>query len=150
MGRVGTVNWDGNGYRRRLPDQWTIRLLYPRPIAGLSANDRVHYRVKARNTATIREQVSYMVRAAKVPQLERICVDVTWYVTDSRVRDSDNLAPWLKVIYDAIGSSRGVSAHIVKDDSPKYMVKPEARIERAPGKGAAFFEIRITDLGGAA
>lgn len=149
--------WDGNGPTaeqvqtgaRRLPDQWTIRLLYPRPLPGLHANDRTHWATKARNTKTIREEVFFKVRAAHVPALERIRVDVAWVVFDARTRDTDNLGPWLKAIYDGIGSNRGISARIVDDDAPEFMEKPEATILRGPGKGTAFFEVRITDLGDA-
>lgn len=151
--------WDGNGYampeqvqtgRRRLPDQWTIRLLYPRPLPGLSANDRVHWRTKAASTKTIRDEVFVKVRAAHVPALERIAVDVTWVVFDKRNRDSDNLAPFLKAIYDGIGSNKGISARIVDDDTDALMDKRKATILPAPGKGTPFFEVRITDLGDAA
>jgi hypothetical protein len=133
----------------RLPDQWTIRLLYPRPPAGLSLNDRPHFMTKARNTATVRHEVFTKVRAAKVPALERVAVDVTWIVFDARKRDSDNPAPLLKAIYDGIGANRGISARIVEDDSPEFMDKRGLTIMRGPGKGTAFFEIRITDLGDA-
>jgi len=134
----------------RLPDQWTIRLEYTRPPTGLSLNDRPHWATKSRNTAMVRNDVFVKVRAAKVPALERIAVFVTWYVFDGRTRDSDNPAPLLKAIYDGIGANRGISARIVEDDSPEYMDKRGLTIERAPGKGNAFFEVRIVDLGDAA
>jgi len=131
-------------------DSWTITLVYPRPPRGLHANDSaVHWAVKSKNTKTIREEVFAKVRAAHVPALERIRVNVVWVVFDARTRDTDNLGPWLKVIYDGIGSNRGISARIVDDDAPEFMEKPEATIRRDPGKGTAFFEVTITDLGSA-
>lgn len=135
----------------KLPQQtsWTILLNYPRPLPGLSMNDRVNRYAKARNTKTIREQIFYMVRAAHVPALERISVDIIWVVADNRTRDgAENLAPWAKAIYDGIGSNRGVSARIVEDDSPAFMVKvqPSIRLDKTV---APHFEIVITDLGSA-
>lgn len=147
--------WNGNGPtfnetvqtgRRRLPEQWTIRLHYPRPPKGLSANDRTHWRTKAASTKTIREEVFTKVRAAKVPALERIRVELIWYVTDRRRRDADNMAPFAKAIYDGIGADRGVSARIVEDDAPQFMEKIAPRIEHMPG-GEAHFAVIITDLG---
>ena len=132
------------------PTSWLIRLDYPRPLRGLHANDRTHWAVRAENTLTIRNEVFYKVRAAKVPALERIQVDVTWVVFDRRTRDIDNLYPWCKAIYDAIGSNKGISARIVDDDSPEYFDKPAPTIHLAPGKGPAYFEVRITDMGDAA
>lgn len=106
-----TGTFDGNGWTpetvqsgaRRLPDQWTIRLLYPRPPKGLHANDRVHHMALHRAKQMIRDEVFYKVRAAKVPALERIRVDVVWWVKDGQKRDVDGLDPFLKVIYDARG-----------------------------------------------
>lgn len=146
--------WTGAGWMpttvqagaMRLPDQWTIRLHYARPPKGLSANDRTHWRAKANATAAIREEVMHLVRAAKIPACERIRVDLTWYVADRRRRDSDNLAPLAKAIYDGIGANRGVSARIVEDDDPISMQKPTPTIEYVKGC-TAHFAIRITDLG---
>jgi hypothetical protein len=150
--------WTGNGYTpepetvqtgpARLPEHWTIRLLYPKPPYGLSMNDRPHWAVKGKATKAVRTDVMYKVRQAKVPALERIRVDVTWMVTTRHHRDADNLAPFLKAIYDGIGSNRGISARIVEDDTPDLMQKPEATIEHLPG-GEPHFVVRITDLGSA-
>jgi len=148
--------WDGQGWHgeqvqhgaRRLPEQWSIRLLYPRPPKGLSANDRTHWSVKHANTQSIRHEVFTKVRAAKVPALERIRVEVIWWVRDHRRRDVDNVMPFAKAIYDGVASDRGVSARIVDDDTPHQFEKVMPRIEYLPG-GDAHFEVRITDLGDA-
>ncbi|WP_353809109.1 hypothetical protein [Agromyces sp. SYSU T00194] len=138
--------WDGNGWT---PGTWTITLNYPRPPKGLSANDRVHHLAKYRATQAIRQEVAVKVQALRVPKLERVRVDVVWWVTDRRRRDVDNLSPLLKAIYDGIGADKGVSAHVVPDDAPEFMVKPSATIELLPA-GRAHFEVRITNVGGAA
>ena len=133
---------------RRLPDRWTIRLHYPRPPKGLSANDRAHWAVKHAATQEVRYEVMAKVRAARIPALDRIAVDVEWIVPDRRRRDSDNAAPLLKAIYDGIGADRGVSARIVEDDAPEFMDKRGLRIVHTPGS-VAHFAVHITDLGDA-
>lgn len=148
--------FDGNGWTpeqvqtgaRRLPDQWTIRLLYPSIPAGLSANHRPHHMAKHRAVKAIREEVMLKVRQARVPALERCRVELIWFVTSHRTRDEDNLAPFAKAIYDGIGSNKGISARIVDDDSPEFMEKVTPRIEHMPG-GEAHFAVIITDLGDA-
>ena len=107
---------------------WWFTLDYPRAPKGLNANDRVHYMAKSTATAKIRKQVVELVAAAGVPAMGRCRVDLTWHVKTRARRDTDNLAPFLKAIYDAIGSDRGVSAHIVADDAPEFMEKPGATI----------------------
>lgn len=123
---------------------WSFTLAYPRPPRGLHANDRASRHVKARSTKDVREEVFWRVRAAKVPALERCRVDVVWYVPDNRKRDTDNLAPLLKAIYDGVGSDRGVSARIVDDDDPAHMEKPSATIARV--LGLTGFMVTITEL----
>lgn len=125
---------------------WQIRLDFTRPPKGLSANDRAHWRTKAKSTALVRGLVAQRVRYAGVPKLGRCRVDVQWIVTNARTRDPDNLAPLTKAIYDAIGSNRGVGARIVEDDDPAHMEKPQATILVDHNEDAAYFVITITDI----
>lgn len=131
---------------RRLPDQWSIRLLYPRPPKGLSANDRYHWAVKHESTQKVRHEVMTKVRAAKVPALDRIRLELIWWVTDNRRRDVDNTMPFAKAIYDGVAADKGVSARIVDDDNPLFAEKVMPRIEKLPKNGEAHFELIITDL----
>lgn len=114
---------------------------------GLSMNDRAHWGRKAKETAKVRLLVMTLTRAARVPSLDKIRVDVTWVVKDKRRRDSDNFSPLTKAIYDGIGSDRGVSARIVEDDDPAHMEKPAATIVYEKGC-TQHFQVTITDLGG--
>lgn len=127
---------------------WSFDLPFVSPPQGLSANDRGHWGRKASNTAMVRQMVFVKVRAAHVPALERCRVDVEWVVRTQHRRDTDNLAPLLKAIYDGIGSDRGVSARIVEDDAPQFMDKPGATIRYAPEETPRF-TVTITDLGDA-
>ena len=119
---------------------------YPRPPKGLSQNDRPgHWAVRAGATADIRMEVMAKTRALKLGELDRVRVDVTWVVADKRRRDSDNLAPFLKAIYDGIGADKGVSARVVEDDDPAHMEKPSASIRYEKGS-RPHFEVTITEI----
>jgi len=130
-------------------DSWSFILDYPRPPKGLHANDRPHWTAKSGATQDIRLEVMAKTRALHLGELERIRVDVEWVVSDRRKRDTDNLAPFLKAIYDGIGADRGVSARLVEDDDPEHMEKPAATIRHEPGC-RAHFVVTISNLGGEA
>lgn len=124
--------------------RWVLHLPYPRPPKGLSANDRAHWATKARATAEVRNLVVALARQARIPQLQRVQVEVVWVVSDKRRRDSDNAAPFAKSIFDAIGADKGVSARIVPDDAPEFMTKLMPRIEYRPDD-EPHFEVIVTD-----
>lgn len=123
----------------------TFILDYPRPPKGLSANDRAHWSVRHGATQDIRLEVMAKVRALHLGAPNRIRVNVAWIVADKRRRDTDNLAPFLKAIYDGIGADKGVSARLVDDDDPAHMDKPAATIRYERG-GRPHFEITITEV----
>lgn len=116
---------------------WTVDLPWSRP--PLSLNDRQNWRVKARNTADVRQQVAWAVRAAGVPSLPSCGVILTYAPRDARRRDADNLVATLKVACDAM-----VDAGVVPDDTPDLMRKEMPRIA-APVKGGRLW-LTITDL----
>lgn len=123
---------------------WMFTLDYPRAPKGLSANDRTHWSVKAGATADIRLEVMAKVRALHLGQLERVSVQVVWVVKDRQRRDTDNLAPFMKAIFDGIGANKGASARLVDDDDPEHMSKPGAQIRYVKGC-RPHFEITITE-----
>lgn len=124
--------------------RWVLHLPYPRPPKGLSANDRAHWATKARATAEVRNLVVALARQARIPQLQRVQVEVVWVVSDKRRRDADGPDPLCKAIYDGLGADRGVSARIVPDDTPEWMQKPRLRIEYRPDD-EPHFEVIVTD-----
>lgn len=65
--------------------QWSFTLPHTKPPKGLSANDRVHYMVKAKATEAIRNWTSLVV-VGHVPAMLRCRVDVVWVVKDRRRR----------------------------------------------------------------
>lgn len=131
--------------RPRPRKSWSFSLPYKRAPKGLSMNDRAHWAVKAKSTAEVRLIVMGETRALRTGCLEKIRVDVVWVVNTRARRDTDNLAPFLKAIYDGIGSDKGVSARIVEDDAPEFFEKPGATIRYEKGADA-HFEVTITEV----
>lgn len=124
---------------------WILELPYERPPKGLSANYRGHWAPKAKSTAQVRALVATLARNAGIPPMGRMQVELVWVVTDNRKRDADNVFPLLKAAADGLASDRGVSAHLVPDDSPEWCVKIAPRIEKRDN-GTAHFEVIITDI----
>jgi len=124
---------------------WTIILPFPKIPDGLSLNSRAHWRVKNRSTRDVRILVAHEAIRLGIPVMQRLQVELVWVVKDRRKRDVDNAVGMLKVIADALASDRGISAHLVADDSPEFCVKLMPRIERRPG-ATPHFEVHITDI----
>lgn len=123
---------------------YTLTLPFTRIPNGLSGNSRHHWRVKAKSTALVRDLV---VRLAEpdIEPMNRMQVELVWVVKDHRKRDEDNMAPLFKAICDGLGSDRGVSARLVRDDSPEWMRKMHPRIEYRADE-TAHFEVVVTEL----
>jgi hypothetical protein len=119
---------------------------------GLSANDRVNHFMRNRATQAVRDAVTYQLRSLinrrRMPaRLEKVRVDITWYVRDRRRRDPNNLHPLAKAVCDAIGSDRGTGVRLVPDDDPEHMEQPTPRIVNHSGDAPGFI-VTITNLGG--
>lgn len=125
--------------------RWVLRLPLTKPPRGLSANYRGHWAPKARSTAEVRALVVALARNAGIPTMGRMQVELVWVVTDNRKRDADNVFPLLKAAADGLASDRGVSAHLVPDDSPEWCVKITPRIEKREDD-TAHFELIVTDI----
>lgn len=100
---------------------WAIRLPYVKP--PLSLNARQHWAARARETRRVRSDVRLLVRAARVPALARVRVQLEYTPRDARRRDTDNLVATLKAVCDGV-----VDAGVVPDDTPEFMGKPEPLI----------------------
>lgn len=124
---------------------WALELPYSRPPKGLSANYRGHWAPKAKSTAEVRALVVALARNADIPTMGRMQVELVWVVTDNRKRDADNVFPLLKAAADGLASDRGVSAHLVPDDSPEWCVKIAPRIEKRDND-TAHFELIVTNI----
>lgn len=109
---------------------WEVRLPWTKP--PVSANDRDHWRVKARKVADIRLAsmllvIGELAREAdgpswgdlRTPPPDRIAVGLTYVPRDKRRRDPDNLVvPLFKALVDGI-----VDAGVVPDDTPEYVIR---------------------------
>lgn len=117
---------------------YLIPLAYTRP--PLSSNQRLHWRKKAKITAELRSIAKEKME--HVPFLGRCEVSLTWYVTDARRRDVDNIVPTLKVLCDAV-----VDAGIVSDDTPDFMLKRMPEIVQIPkAYGPASLSLLIEEI----
>jgi crossover junction endodeoxyribonuclease RusA len=117
---------------------YKVAFQYPSP--PLTSNQRLHWRQKATLTAAIRTTTRFYAR--DIPPLGKCSVGLTWYVTDKRRRDADNVVPTLKAMCDGL-----VDALVVVDDTPDLMTKFMPEIVRMPKEdGPAFMELRIEKL----
>jgi crossover junction endodeoxyribonuclease RusA len=81
----------------------------------LSMNDREHRMVRHRRVAQVRSDAKLLAKAAKIPKLERISVELHYCPRDSRRRDPLNLVATLKPLEDGI-----VDAGVIPDDTPVW------------------------------
>lgn len=109
---------------------YRVDLPYQSPPKTLRGNARVHWAAKAKETAEVRQTVSWLVKAAGVPKCEYMAVQLFWSPGDRRRRDEDNLYPFFKVCCDALARGRRdwVGLELVPDDTAKYMDKRGPRI----------------------
>lgn len=105
---------------------WRIELPITRP---LSLNGREHWRVKAKRVKEIRDATCVLAKAAGIPRLSRIIVELHYAPRDQRRRDPLNLVATLKPIEDGI-----VDAGIVPDDTPEWVV-PTMPVIDPPTRG---------------
>lgn len=116
------------------PTETSAHLLLPWSKPPLSMNDRGHYMVKARATASIRAAVMILARSQKLPRgLDYVTVQMHYRPRDNRRRDTDNLVATLKPICDALaaGTVKHPGYGLVPDDTPQFMGKPEPIIHAA-------------------
>lgn len=94
--------------------------------APLSLNNRRHWRAHARAVAAVREETTWRARAARIPALTRIAVELHYAPRDARRRDPLNLVATLKPVEDGL-----VDAGVVPDDTPEF-VQPTMPVVDAP------------------
>lgn len=92
---------------------WQLELPFTRP---LSLNHRMHYMVRAKATAEIREAAGEIIRLVDIPPLDHLVAWVAYSPRDNRVRDPINLIPTLKACEDAL-----VDCGVVPDDNPQFV-----------------------------
>jgi crossover junction endodeoxyribonuclease RusA len=100
----------GNSDPRRL----LIEL--PPDLPLLNANDRIHYRSRARITKEIRSAAKEAVQHVPFTRFGEVKVRCIFRAPDNRRRDVSNLYPSFKCALDGL-----VDAGLLKDDSDRYV-----------------------------
>lgn len=118
--------------------RWVIELPWDAPPIkpnGGYANRYAH----AAKVRGVRQTAGMLARHAGIPRgLTRIRVQLVWYVSDRRRRDTDNLWMLLKSVCDAMtpAGKQGQPTDwpVVEDDTPEFMEKPEPQIVYRKGQ----------------
>lgn len=115
--------------------QWAVQLPFRKP--PLSANQRMHWAVKARTTKEIRQASMLALRAEGVPPCKRVRVRLLWAVSDKRRRDPSNMMPTQKAVVDGM-----VDAGVVPDDTPEFVVEEMPRLMMVEkGREGVIFQV---------
>lgn len=106
----------------------TYRLDLPWPRPPLNHNQRLHWRPKADRTAEIREAVAWLARAARIPTLDRITVQLHYATGRRGTFDPMNFTATSKPAIDGLVDAGVViddnQAH-VHEDPPEILFPPE-------------------------
>lgn len=111
--------------------EWRIDLPLTKP---LSLNSRQHYMVKAREVAQLRNDVRFLVKAAGIPPLPCVQIELHYAPRDSRRRDSLNLIATLKPCEDAV-----VDEGVIPDDTPEFSVPTMPVIDPPTGTAGRLY-----------
>lgn len=120
---------------------FTLDLGYNSP--PLSANDRPHYRVRARITKQIRTTTWVLAKQAKLPtDCAHVTVQLHYRPRDKRRRDPSNLMPTQKACVDGL-----VDAGLVPDDCQEFVTELVPAIHPAEkgSEGSLWLTISIGD-----
>lgn len=92
----------------------TMPLSFTRP--PLSANDRTHWRPRARIIRQVRHEAATRARAMRWGPYKYIAVQFHYQQSVTRRQDRGNLMPTHKALLDGL-----VDAGVVPDDNPQYV-----------------------------
>lgn len=107
----------------------------------LSLNSRQHYMVKAREVGRVRRDVAVLARAAKIPALGRIVVELHYAPRDARRRDRLNLVATLKPCEDGL-----VDAGVIPDDTDEFLIPTMPVIDPPTGTTGRLYLLVIEHL----
>ena len=101
----------------------TYTITVPKVGPYMNANDRPHFRDRAKQTKLWREAGRIATLAAKVPALTPpVHITATVHIADHLRREVSNLAPTMKAAIDGM-----VDAGILADDSDAHVIGPDSR-----------------------
>lgn len=118
---------------------WTV--VMPCGIQLLNANDRRHWRAKARITANLRTTAAWSARVAHVPHINRAHILAVIEPPDRRRRDPANAYPSVKACVDGL-----VDAGVLPDDDAAHLDGPDMRLGEVHPGGRIV--LHITELPG--
>lgn len=95
--------------------RWLVELPGMRP---LTANQRLHWAVRAERVRMWRHAAHMAIRADRVPPSPHVTVRLVVSPPDRRRRDPSNLMPTQKAAIDGM-----VDALVVLDDSPEFVTE---------------------------
>lgn len=97
-----------------LPRAWTITV--PLPTWGMNLERSEHWRVHRARTREYRTTACLLARAARIPTLDRVAIEIT-PIGPSRTGDvAFGCAPAAKAAIDGL-----VDARVLPDDTPKHV-----------------------------
>jgi crossover junction endodeoxyribonuclease RusA len=115
--------------------EWTLDLKRSRPM---NLNERTHWRVKAIEVENLRRTAALACRAAKIPPLPKVEIELHYQPRDKRRRDPQNIVPDRKAAEDGV-----VDAGVIPDDTPEFSVPLMPIIHPPNGsKGRVWLVIR--------
>jgi crossover junction endodeoxyribonuclease RusA len=114
------------------------------PCALINANDRLHFRAKAKLTKAWREAAAACVtwdQLTPFDAIERASITVAIRFPTNRRRDVGNYYPTAKAILDGL-----VDAGVLPDDNDQHVIGPDMRRDRP--NGPLRVTVTIRDLAG--
>ena len=100
-----------------------------------------HWAKKQRDTRTLRASTKIVARAARVPKLERVRIELHYVPRDERRRDPLNISPTLKACEDGI-----VDAGVIPDDTPRWSEPNAPVIDPADAKARVRLYLLVFEL----
>lgn len=124
----------------------------------LSLNKHMHYMQRAKIVRELRHEVVVRLGSQQVPRpAAHVSAQFHWRPKHNRVRDTDNLAPTIKPLIDALTPETPARVRgkrlmqaipgygLVPDDAPQYVTRPEAVIHPASSTSPrCWMELTIT------
>ena len=104
-----------------------------------TANDRVHWRVRAVYTRTIREQVAWVAKSLGIGPQAHVTVRLHYQPGDARRRDEPNLITSQKPAVDGLRD-----AGVIPDDTAEYVTEQMPIIHPGKGHRALWLEIETS------
>jgi crossover junction endodeoxyribonuclease RusA len=95
-----------------------LRIVMPMDLPLLSANDRLHYRERAKRTEKLRSEAYKAAKATPFIPFGKVRIRCLYRAPDNRRRDVANWYPSWKACLDGV-----VEAGVLKDDNDKYVLE---------------------------